>query len=155
LLILLMLLQQIEWFDATMLVQWSIQIYRTFYIIWLYESLIVCNIYTPHMFEYHPQSQQNDCSFAAPSPSSSSSGTDIVEWWWVFCCATEILTQSVLQMYTFFFLFLFWVWCLLICLFGPSARFLPERKVLQTKGKDQCWRSSLLLWKTSHSNSTK
>jgi hypothetical protein len=33
LLILSMLLQQIEWFDAPMLVQWSIQIYRTFYII--------------------------------------------------------------------------------------------------------------------------
>jgi hypothetical protein len=55
LLILLMLLQQIEWFDATMLVQWSIQIYRTIYIIWLYESFIVCSIFTPpHMFEYHP-----------------------------------------------------------------------------------------------------
>lgn len=54
-----------------------------------------------------PQSQQNDCSFAAPSPSSSSSGTDIEEWWWVFCCATEILSQCVLQMYTFFFPFFF------------------------------------------------
>ncbi len=43
-----MLLQQIEWFEATMLVQWSIQIYRTFYIIFDCMRVLLFVIFTHH-----------------------------------------------------------------------------------------------------------
>jgi len=100
------------------------------------------------MFEYHPTKSakrlQLRCSF-----------TIVIVFWNWHCRVMSLfagrLRSSAKVSYKctpFFPLFLFGVCCLLICLFGPSARCLPERKVLQTEGKDQCWGSSLLLWKT-------